>query len=64
MYIQPKSLLSRLLGAAWTILFAALLLWLAIHLLADVWIWIVVIALILIAVRLGFWWRQIRREYW
>ena len=64
MYIQPKSLLTRLLGAAWTILFIAGLLWLAIHLLAEVWIWIVVIALVLITARVAFWWRQIHREYW
>ena len=41
MYIQPISLLSRLLGAAWTILFIATLLWLAVHLLAEVWVWVV-----------------------
>ena len=64
MYIQPKSLLSRLLGAAWTILLIAALLWLAIHLLAEVWIWVVGIVAIGIAIRIGFWWRQIRRDYW
>lgn len=35
MYIQ-KSLLSRLLSAAWTILFAAILIWLAVQFLAEV----------------------------
>lgn len=64
MYIQPKSWLSRLLGAAWTLLFIAALLWLAIHLLAEVWIWIVAIVLIAALIRVGFWWRSIRREYW
>jgi hypothetical protein len=64
MYIQPKSLLSRLLGAAWTILLIAALLWLAIHLLAEVWIWVVGIFAIGIAIRIGFWWRRIRRDYW
>lgn len=64
MYIQPKSLLSRLLGAAWTILLISLLIWLAIHLLAEVWIWVVGIFAIGIAIRIGFWWRQIRRDYW
>lgn len=63
MFIQ-KSLLSRLLGAAWTILITALLLWFAVRLLADVWIWIVAIIVLLIAIRLGFWWRSIHREYW
>lgn len=63
MFIQ-KSLLSRLLNAAWTILFIAGLLWLAIHLLADVWVWIAAIVIIAILIRLAFWWRQIRREYW
>ncbi len=64
MYIQPKSLLSRLLGAAWTILFISALLWLAIHLLAEVWIWVVGIVILGIAIRISFWWRQIRRDYW
>lgn len=64
MYIQPKSLLSRLLGAAWTILLIATLLWLAVHLLAEVWMWVVGIFTIAIAIRIGFWWRQIRRDYW
>lgn len=63
MYIQ-KSLLSRLLSAAWTILFAAILIWLAVQFLAEVWVWIVVIAVIAIAIRLGFWWHRIRRDYW
>lgn len=63
MFIQ-KSLLSRILSAAWTLLFIAGLLWLAIHLLADVWIWIIAIAVIAILARLAFWWRQIRRDYW
>lgn len=62
MFIQ-KSLLSRLLSAAWTILFIAGLLWLAVHLLAEVWIWIVVIALIAIAIRLSFWWRRLRDDW-
>jgi hypothetical protein len=64
MYIQPRSLLSRLLGAAWTILVIATLLWLAIHLLAEVWIWVVGIVAIAIAIRIGFWWRRVRRDYW
>ena len=38
MYIQPKSLLARLLTAAWTIFLIALLLWLAICLLAKIWV--------------------------
>lgn len=64
MYIQPKSLLSRLIGAAWTIFFAAVLFWLAVQLLGDVRTWIVVIAAIAILIRLAWWWRGIRRDYW
>jgi len=64
MYIPPRSLLSRLLGAAWTVLVIAVLLWLAVRLLTEVWIWVVVIAFILLAVRAAVWWRHIRREYW
>jgi hypothetical protein len=63
MYI-PKSLLSRLLGAAWTVLLISVLFWLAARLLADVWIWIVVFVTVASLVRLGFWWRRLRRELW
>lgn len=63
MFIQ-KSLLSRLLSAAWTILFIAILIWLAVQFLTEVWIWILIIAAITVVIRLCFWWRRIRREYW
>jgi hypothetical protein len=64
MYIQPKSLLARLLTAAWTILLIALLLWLAIWLLAKIWIWIVAIAGIATLIGIGLWLRRLRREHW
>jgi CHASE2 domain-containing sensor protein len=64
MYIQPKSFLSRLLGAAWTILLICVLLWLAACLLAKVWVWIVVIVTVVTLVRTGIWWRRLRREWW
>lgn len=64
MYFQPKSLLSRLLGAAWTILLIAGLLWLAVHLLAEVWIWLVVILALAVSIRLGLWARRWRRDEW
>lgn len=63
MYI-PKSFLSRLLGVAWTVLLISLLLWLAASLLAKVWEWIVVIIVVVILIRIGIWWRRLRREYW
>lgn len=64
MYFQPKTFLSRLLGAAWTILVICLLLWLAACLLAKVWVWIVVIIAVFGLIRIGIWWRHLRREYW
>lgn len=64
MYIQPKSLLSRLLGAAWTVLLISLLLWLAAQLLADVWGWLVIIVAAVVLVRVGFLVRRLRREHW
>ncbi|MCO5222575.1 MAG: hypothetical protein M9947_13495, partial [Thermomicrobiales bacterium] len=64
MYFQPKSLLARLLTAAWTILLIALLLWLAIWLLAKIWLWIVAIATIVTLVGIGLWLRRRRREDW
>lgn len=64
MYLQPKSFLSRLLGAAWTILIIAVLLWLAAHLLADVWIWIVGIIAVLLLTRIRIRLRRFRRDQW
>ena len=64
MYFQPKSWLSRLLGAAWTVLVVAVLLWLAVQLLADVWLWLVGIVALTGLVRLGLWTRRWRHEEW
>lgn len=64
MYIQPKSLLSRLLTAAWTIFLIALLLWLASWLLAKICVWIVAIAAIATLIAIGLWLRRRRREDW
>lgn len=63
MYLQ-KSFLSRLLGAAWTILIIAVLLWVAVKLLAAVWIWIVVIGVVLLLIRIAFWLRRFHRDQW
>lgn len=63
MYV-PKSVLSRLLGAAWTILLIAGILWIAVHLLVEVWIWLVVIVAVAACIRLGFWARRWRRDEW
>ncbi len=64
MYLQPKPWLSRLLGAAWTVLVIAVLLWLAVQLLADVWLWLVGIMVLTGHVRLGFWAWRWRRDEW
>ena len=61
MDIYPRSFLSRLLGAAWTVLVIAGLLWLAVHLLADIWICLVGFAVLVVLVRIGFWLRRWRR---
>lgn len=63
MYLQ-KSLLSRLLGAAWTLLLIAGLLWLAVQLLAEVWIWLVGIVALVVLVRIGIWAHRWRRDEW
>lgn len=63
MYV-PKSFLSRLLGAAWTILIIAVLLWLAVHLLAEVWLWVVGIMAVAIVIRIACWLRRFRRDQW
>lgn len=63
MYLQ-KSFLSRLLGAAWTILVIAVLLWVAAKLLQDVWIWIVALGLVALLIRITFWLRRFRRDQW
>jgi hypothetical protein len=64
MYIQPKSFLSRLLGAAWTVLVIALLLWIAAQLLADILGWLVVFIVVMVLVRLGIWAWRWRGEEW
>lgn len=63
MYLQ-KSFLSRLLGAAWTILVIAVLLWVATHLLAEIWIWLVAIGVVMLVIRIAFWLRRFRRDQW
>lgn len=63
MYIQ-KSFLSRLLGAAWTILVIAVLLWLAVRLLAKVWIGLVAIGVVVLVIRIAVWLRRFRRDQW
>lgn len=63
MYLQ-KSFLSRLLGAAWTILIIAVLLWVAVKLLAAVWIWIVVICVVVLLIRVAVWLRRFHRDQW
>lgn len=64
MYIHPKSFLSRLLEAVWTIVLIVLLLWLAAQLLADVWGWLVIIVAVVVLVRLGMWVRRLHRDEW
>lgn len=63
MYV-PKSFLSRLLGAAWTVFLIALLLWGAIWLLATIWVWIVVFVAIGALIGVGIWIWRLRRERW
>lgn len=64
MYIQQRSFLSHLLGAAWTVLLIALLLWIAAQLLADVWGWLVAFVVVVVLGRLGIWLRRLHREEW
>jgi hypothetical protein len=63
MYV-PKSFLSRLLGAAWTIFIIAALLWLAARLLAEVWLWVVAIIAVFVLIRIVMWLRRFRRDQW
>jgi hypothetical protein len=62
-YLQ-KSFLARLLGAAWTILVVAVLLWVAVKLLQDVWIWVVTFVVVAVLLRIAFWLRRFRRDQW
>jgi hypothetical protein len=60
----PRSFLSRLLGAAWMILVITVLLWVAVKLLQEVWIWIVAIVVVAVLLRIAFWLRRFRRDQW
>lgn len=53
---------SRLLALVWTVFFACLLLWLAVWLIQQIWIWLLVIAFIAIGGRVLVWLR--RRNRW
>jgi len=68
MYLPPKSLLSRLLGAAWTILLITGVLWVSVRLLREIWIWLVVIAIVVVLIWIVVWiliWvRRLRQDLW
>lgn len=53
---------ARLLAAAWAVFFACLLLWLAVWLIEQIWVWLLIIAAVVAVVSALLWLR--RRSRW
>jgi len=59
---SPPPLLDRVLHGALLILGTVIMLWLALELLAHIWVWLLVLALVAAAVGFVFWRR--RQDRW
>lgn len=59
-----RSLLQAALALAWTLLLIAALLWAAVWLISQIWVWLVVIVCVVGVVGLLLWWLRARRERW
>jgi Flp pilus assembly protein TadB len=52
--------LSRLVAVAWTVLLISIVLWVAAWLLSQIYVWLIVIAVVAVAIWLLAWWRRRR----
>lgn len=56
--------LQAALTAAWTLLLIAALLWGAVWLISQIWVWLVVVALLIGLLAAVLWWLRVRRDRW
>jgi len=54
--------LGSVLSAAWVCFIVALLLWLAVWLIQQIWIWLLLLGIVVTTVFVGRWW--LRRDRW
>lgn len=56
--------LQAALAVAWTLLLIAALLWAAVWLISQIWVWLVAVALLIGASTAVLWWLRVRRDRW
>ncbi|MEV7757843.1 hypothetical protein AB0O16_07555 [Microbacterium sp. NPDC089180] len=56
--------LQAALAMAWTLLLITVLLWAAVWLISQIWVWLVVVALLIGASTALLWWLRVRRDRW
>lgn len=61
---SDRSPLQVALAAAWTVLFIAVLLWVAVWLISQIWVWLLVAAVLAGLVTVLMWWWRLRRDRW
>jgi hypothetical protein len=54
----------RVVGFAGSLLFAAVLLYLAVGLLRCIWLWLVGVAIVVACLGIAIWWLRRRKTYW
>ena len=61
---SDRSTLQAALALAWTVLLIAALLYAAVWLICQIWVWLLVLVLLAGAVTVLVWWLRIRRDRW
>lgn len=56
--------LQAALAVAWTLLLIAALLWATVWLISQIWVWLVIVALLIGASTAVLWWLRTRRDRW
>lgn len=59
-----RRFLDTVVAFAWTVLLIALLLWSAVWLISQIYIWLIVLAAIAAATWVAMWWLQRRSDRW
>ncbi len=61
---SDRSPLQSALALAWTVLLIAALLYAAVWLICQIWVWLLVLALLSGAATALIWWLRLRRDRW